>query len=92
MIIDCHGRYTTEFTALGDYRKRQVAASVEGCALAPDFNGKGIDPDPGFNYDGTKRYIDAVDCVNAAQREKIYSGNALRVYPRLGRQLSNLQQ
>src|SRR5688572_22018183 len=37
MIIDCHGHYTAEPTALTDYRKRQVAAFGEGRALAPDF-------------------------------------------------------
>jgi ubiquinone/menaquinone biosynthesis C-methylase UbiE len=45
---------------------------------------KGVDPDTGHNYDDTRRYIEAVEWVNAEQREKIYSANALRVYPRLG--------
>jgi 4-oxalmesaconate hydratase len=44
---------------------------------------KGIDPDTGFNFDDTKRYIDAVEGLSSAQREKIYSANALKVYPRL---------
>jgi len=49
---------------------------------------KGIDPDTGYNYDDTKRYIDGVDWVSAEQREKIYSGNAFTVYPRLRKQLA----
>ncbi|MPZ24622.1 MAG: amidohydrolase family protein [Dehalococcoidia bacterium] len=43
---------------------------------------RGVDPDTGFNYDDTKRYIDAVDWLNDAQRQKIYEGNARRVYSR----------
>ena len=48
---------------------------------------KGIDPDTGFNYDDTKRYIEAVEGLTAADRQKIYSANAFRVYPRLTRRL-----
>ena len=44
---------------------------------------KGIDPDTGFHYDDTKRYIDAIDWVTPEQREKVFNGNALKVYPRL---------
>jgi len=43
---------------------------------------KGVDPETGHNYDDTKRYIDALDFLSAADREKIFHGNALRVYPR----------
>jgi 4-oxalmesaconate hydratase len=49
---------------------------------------KGVDPDTGFNYDDTKRYIDAIEWVSAEQRAKIYSANALKVYPRLGKRLA----
>ena len=48
---------------------------------------KGIDPDTGFHYDDTKRYIEAIDSVTAAQRTQVYSANARRVYPRLERHL-----
>ncbi len=44
---------------------------------------KGIDPRTGYHYDDTKRYIDAVDWLDVQRREKLFSGNALRVYPRL---------
>jgi 4-oxalmesaconate hydratase len=44
---------------------------------------KGIDPETGFHYDDTKRYIDAIEWVEAGNREKIFSGNARKVYPRL---------
>jgi 4-oxalmesaconate hydratase len=44
---------------------------------------KGIDPETGYHYDDTKRYIDAIEWVEAASREKIFSANARKVYPRL---------
>ncbi len=43
---------------------------------------RGIDPETGHYYDDTRRYIDAVGWLSAAEREKIYSGNVSRVYPR----------
>ncbi len=43
---------------------------------------RGIDPETGHYFDDTKRYLDAVD-LNPADREKVFSGNAIRVYPRL---------
>ena len=43
---------------------------------------KGIDPETGHYFDDTKRYIESAD-VAAASRDKIFSGNALKVYPRL---------
>lgn len=48
---------------------------------------RGIDPETGHHYDDTKRYIDAVPWLSAADREKIYEGNARRVYSRLSEQL-----
>jgi 4-oxalmesaconate hydratase len=48
---------------------------------------KGIDPETGFNFDDTKRYIDGVEGLGAGERDKIYSGNAFRVYPRLASRL-----
>ena len=43
----------------------------------------GIDPDNGFHFDDTKRYIDGVQGLDAASRHAIFEGNARRVYPRL---------
>ena len=48
---------------------------------------RGIDPNTGHNYDDTKRYIDALDFVSPADREKIFEKNAHRVYPRLAARL-----
>jgi 4-oxalmesaconate hydratase len=43
---------------------------------------KGVDPETGFNFDDTKRYIDAA-ALDPADKEKIYEGNAFKVFPRL---------
>jgi 4-oxalmesaconate hydratase len=43
---------------------------------------KGIDPETGHYFDDTKRYIEAAP-LSAENRAKIFSGNALKVYPRL---------
>jgi 4-oxalmesaconate hydratase len=44
---------------------------------------RGVDPETGFNYDDTRRYIEASAQLSAADRHAIYEGNARRVYPRL---------
>ncbi len=44
---------------------------------------RGIDPETGQYYDDTKRYIDAIDWVSAADKEKIFQGNTRKVYSRL---------
>jgi 4-oxalmesaconate hydratase len=49
---------------------------------------QGIDPETGFNYDDTKRYIDKVE-IGAADKKKIFGGNALKVFPRLGKALKD---
>ncbi len=43
---------------------------------------RGVDPETGFNFDDTKRYIEA-SALGAADKQAIYEGNARRVYPRL---------
>ena len=47
---------------------------------------RGVDPETGHYFDDTKRYIDALD-IPEADKQKIFSGNARRVYPRLDAQL-----
>jgi 4-oxalmesaconate hydratase len=58
---------------------------VENILFASEMVGavRGIDPETGFNYDDTKRYIDATPNLNAADKRKIFADNALKVYPRL---------
>ncbi len=48
---------------------------------------KGIDPETGHYYDDTRRYLDAVTTLNAADKEKIFNGNVRKVYPRLNGRL-----
>lgn len=50
---------------------------------------KGIDPTTGYHYDDTKRYIDAVQHLKPEDRNKIMGDNALKVYPRLQKQLQD---
>jgi 4-oxalmesaconate hydratase len=47
---------------------------------------RGIDPESGFNYDDTKRYIEAAD-ITPTERKAIFEGNAMTVFPRLKKQL-----
>ena len=43
---------------------------------------RGIDPETGQYFDDTKRYIDALQ-IPAADKQRIFAGNARRVFPRL---------
>jgi 4-oxalmesaconate hydratase len=47
---------------------------------------KGIDPETGHYFDDTKRYIEAA-AISGEARSKIFSGNALKVFPRLKQRL-----
>ena len=60
---------------------------VENILFASEIVGavRGVDPETGHYYDDTRRYIDAVQTLSAADRAKIYEGNVRRVYPRFGR-------
>jgi 4-oxalmesaconate hydratase len=49
---------------------------------------RGIDPLSGHHYDDTKRYIDALPRLSAADREKVFHLNARRVYPRIEARLA----
>jgi 4-oxalmesaconate hydratase len=47
---------------------------------------RGIDPETGFYFDDTKRYVDAL-ALDDTMRHAVYEGNARRVFPRLDAQL-----
>jgi len=49
---------------------------------------RGIDPETGHYYDDTRRYIDAAVGLGVAERQKIFHGNARKVYPRLSARLA----
>src|ERR1051326_8162721 len=61
---------------------------VENLLFASEMIGavRGKDPLTGFSFDDTKRYIDAVGLPNA-DADKVFEGNARRVYPRLDARL-----
>ena len=44
---------------------------------------QGIDPQTGFNYDDTKRYVDNVDWLSDAERKAIFEDNVQNVFSRL---------
>ena len=44
---------------------------------------RGIDPETGHYFDDTKRYIDAIPSLSAADKAKIFELNARKVYPRI---------
>ena len=43
----------------------------------------GVDPETGYNYDDTKRYVDATPNLDDKAREDIFANNARRVFSRL---------
>ena len=49
---------------------------------------RGVDARSGHYFDDTKRYVDAIEGLSAVDRQKIYEGNALKIYPRLARKLA----
>jgi 4-oxalmesaconate hydratase len=61
---------------------------VDNILFASEMLGavKGVDPETGHNYDDTKRYIDKLS-LGSADKQKIFEGNARRVYPRLDKRL-----
>ena len=52
---------------------------------------RGVDPETGRNFDDTKPYIDTVPGLSGEEKEKIFAGNALKVYPRLESRLQATQ-
>ena len=59
---------------------------VDNILFASEMVGavRGVDPETGHYYDDTKRYIDALT-LGAADKQKIFEGNARRVFSRLRR-------
>lgn len=63
---------------------------VDNILFASEMIGavRGIDPETGFYFDDTKRYIENSAQLSESDRKKIYEGNARKLFPRLDRQLS----
>jgi 4-oxalmesaconate hydratase len=47
---------------------------------------RGKDPNTGFDFDDTKRYVDMIELADA-DRHRVFEGNARRVFPRLDQRL-----
>ncbi len=62
---------------------------VENVLFASEMLGavRGIDPETGFHWDDTKRYVDAL-AMSEEDRRKVFELNARRVYPRLHARLA----
>ena len=71
-------RATNHLHVMGNCQTREVSDQL---GAVP-----GVDPETGHNFDDTKRYIDQLP-LSAADKSKIYEGNAKRVYGRLAKQL-----
>ena len=65
---------------------------VDNILFASEMVGavKGNDPRTGFGFDDTKRYVDGAK-LSAADKAKIFEGNAFKVYSRLKQQIANRQ-
>jgi 4-oxalmesaconate hydratase len=50
---------------------------------------RGVDPTTGFNFDDTKRYIEATERLTFDEKRAVYEGNVRRVYPRLDAALTS---
>jgi len=63
---------------------------VDNILFASEMIGavRGIDPETGYYYDDTKRYIENSTILTDGDRVKIYEGNARKVYPLLDKHLS----
>jgi 4-oxalmesaconate hydratase len=48
---------------------------------------KGIDPETGFNYDDTRKYIDASTLLTPDQKRAVFADNARRIYGRIPAEL-----
>lgn len=62
---------------------------VDNILFASEMIGavRGIDPETGFYFDDTKRYIENSVQLSESDRQKIYEGNARGLFPRLDQQL-----
>jgi len=63
---------------------------IENILFASEMVGavKSVDPETGYYFDDTKRYIEAVPWLSAEDKRKIYEGNARTVYSRLNARLN----
>jgi 4-oxalmesaconate hydratase len=62
---------------------------VDNILFASEMIGavRGIDPETGFAFDDTRRFVEAAPGLDDAGRQQVYEGNARRVYPKLDARL-----
>jgi 4-oxalmesaconate hydratase len=67
---------------------------VDNILFASEMVGavKGIDPETGYYFDDTKRYIDAIHWLTDEDRSRIFERNARKVYSRLQKRLSDSRE
>jgi 4-oxalmesaconate hydratase len=59
---------------------------LDNILLASEMLGavRGVDPETGFHWDDTKRYVAALDLPDEdKEKERVFELNARRVHPRL---------
>ena len=63
---------------------------VDNILFASEMVGavKGIDPETDYSFDDTKRYVDAIPWLTKEDRQKIFEGNARKVFSHLKPRLS----
>jgi 4-oxalmesaconate hydratase len=63
---------------------------VDNILFASEMIGavRSVDPETGHHFDDTKRYVDKLSHLSESDRRKIFEGNALKVFPRLGKALA----
>ena len=63
---------------------------IENILFASEMVGavRGKDPQTGYDFDDTKRYVDHAPGLSAEDKKKIFAENALRAYPRLKHKLA----
>ena len=64
---------------------------VENILFASEMIGavRSVDPETGHHFDDTKRYVDKLAHLSDEDRQKIFEGNARRVFPRLNKALAS---
>ena len=62
---------------------------VDNILFASEMVGavRGNDPKTGFGFDDTKRYVEGASTLSPADRQKVFEGNARKVYPRINKLL-----
>ena len=61
----------------------EINATGQGAAFCAQLVDVEIDPETGFNFDDTKRYIDGSTTLSEADKQAIFEDNTRRVFSRM---------